>query len=77
MNRYSFRIGLPLGLAFMIATALKADTLILRDGRRVDGQLVAVNNGVIDFAVAQPVSGARNLRFTREQVAGIEFSRRV
>jgi hypothetical protein len=76
MNRNSFRIGLLISLTFMIVTALKADTLILRDGRRVDGQLTAVNNGVIDFEVAQPISGVRNLRFTREQVAGIEFSRR-
>jgi len=52
---------------------VNADTLILRDGRRVQGQLISVQNGVIEFQEAQ--FGARPVRVSRDQVTGIEFGR--
>ena len=44
------RQGAALVAAFVLAgVALQADTLVLRDGRRVQGELVAVRDGVIEF----------------------------
>jgi len=74
MKRSSVRVVLPILMPVLLAAALQADTLILRDGRRIDGQLLSVRSGVIEFDVAQQF-GARTLRFDREDVLGIEFSR--
>ena len=32
-----------------LSAILSADTIVLRDGRRVEGDLVAVHEGVIEF----------------------------
>ncbi|PYS45481.1 MAG: hypothetical protein DMG13_31970 [Acidobacteria bacterium] len=72
MKRTSILRALPIiGLLLLVMT-LDADTLVLRDGRRVQGQLYAVQNGFIDFQEGQ---GGRMLRFNREEVTGIELGR--
>ena len=72
MKRTSILRALPIiGLLLLVMT-LDADTLVLRDGRRVQGQLYAVQNGYIDFQEGQ---GGRMLRFNREEVTGIELGR--
>lgn len=65
------------GAALILAlpVGLKADTLILRDGSRVQGELVAVRNGTIEFEERRGYgSGSgRTLRFDRDEVMRIEF----
>jgi len=54
--------------------SLMADTLVLRDGRRVQGELRSVRNGVVEF-VEQGYS-SRTIRVDIEDVERIEFTRR-
>lgn len=63
------------GAAFvMVLTAtVQADTLYLRDGTRVQGELIAVRNGTIEFEERRGFGGGRTLRFDRDEVARIEF----
>ena len=72
MNHSStLRAGLITGALFLAAT-LAADTLVLRDGRRIQGQLISVRDGVIEF---QEGVGGRVGRISREDVTSIEFGR--
>ncbi|MEQ1730200.1 MAG: LecA/PA-IL family lectin [Vicinamibacterales bacterium] len=60
--------------AFVLAgVALQADTLVLRDGRRVQGELVAVRDGVIEFEGQRGVFGRELVRVDREDVLRIEL----
>src|SRR5207253_6487136 len=67
-KRHLLMVAVPL---FLVAT-VNADTLILRDGRRVQGQLISFQNGVIEF---QENGGGRLGRVNRDEVVGIEFGR--
>src|SRR3989442_15915195 len=58
-------------LAGLTKAGLCADTLVLRDGRRVDGVLVSVRDGTIEF---QERGGRRRvLRLQRDEVQSIEL----
>src|SRR5690348_6940961 len=60
--------------ALIAAASAHADTLILRDGRRVTGELVAIRDGVIEFDGEAGLFGRRDrLRIDRREVLGIEF----
>ena len=51
-----------------------ADTLVLRDGRRVQGELIAVRNGVVEFEQRRGFfGGADRVRVDRADVARIEL----
>jgi hypothetical protein len=52
---------------------LEADTLILRDGRRVQGSLVGIRNGVVEFDEDRGFKGSRVVRFDRDDVRRIEL----
>jgi hypothetical protein len=52
---------------------LHADTLVLRDGRRVQGELVAVRDGVIEFEGQRGPFNRERLRIDRDDVLRIEF----
>ena len=72
--RHSFKLrGLIIGAVLLLAAALSADTLVLRDGRRVEGQLISVQNGVVEFQEAG--FGGQIGRLNRDDVVGIEFGR--
>ena len=71
MNRQRWMPGVALVL-FMSAS-LQADTLYLRDGSRVQGELIAVRNGIIEFEERRGFGGGRTLRFDRDEVIRIEF----
>lgn len=58
-------------LAF--TAGLQADTLYLRDGSRVQGELVSVRNGTIEFEERRRFGSGRTLRFDRDEVVRIEF----
>lgn len=64
-----------LALVVALPVGLQADTLILRDGSRVQGELVSVRNGTIEFEERRGFgsSSGRTLRFDRDEVARIEF----
>ena len=67
-----FRVWLIGPALLVLAASLNADTLTLRDGRRVQGQLIAFRDGQMEF---QEFGGGRILRLSREDVVGIEFDR--
>jgi hypothetical protein len=54
------------------STLLFADTLVLRNGRRVEGELTAVSRREIEFE-EQTGGGRRTLRIPRSDVVRIEF----
>jgi hypothetical protein len=65
--------ALPLVALLLLVTTLHADTLVLRDGRRIQGQLISVRDGVIEFQESQ--SRSRGVRLDRDEVLSIEFGR--
>ncbi len=69
MMKTSWRAAL--GLALLGSTRVGADTLILRDGRRVDGDLVAVTGATVEFRERR--SRSRILRLDRDEVRAIEL----
>ena len=65
----SLSIGL---VCFALSATLSADTLIMRDGRRVQGQLIGVRDGVIEFDGQRGYFGGRErIRVNREDVVRI------
>ncbi len=59
-------------LAVLGVTTLTADTLILRNGRRVRGELVSVRDGRVEF----DEDSGRRLRYDVDDVDRIEFDSR-
>jgi len=53
--------------------ALIADVLVLRDGSRVQGELIGVRNGMIEFEERRGFGRGRTLRIDRDEVLRIEF----
>ena len=68
-QRWIARVALIVALPI----TLQADTLILRDGSRVQGELIAVRNGTIEFEERRNFGAGRTLRFDRDEVVRIEF----
>jgi hypothetical protein len=56
--------------------SLRADTLHLRDGSRIQGELISVRNGTIEFEERRGFGGGRTLRLDRNEVLRIEFDDR-
>jgi hypothetical protein len=71
MNRQRWMPGLA--VVFFMSASLQADTLYLRDGSRVQGELIAVRNGTIEFEERRSYGSGRTLRFDRDEVVRIEF----
>jgi hypothetical protein len=68
----------PTAVAFAIAAllplSLAADTLVLRNGTRIDGELVGVRNGRIEFEERRGFGGrGRLIELNRDEVVRIEF----
>ena len=61
-------------LALLAPYTLHADVLVLRNGSRVQGELLSVRGGVIEFE-EQRSGGRRTIRVDREEVVRIEFDR--
>jgi hypothetical protein len=68
-QRWIARVALVLA----IPVSLQADTLILRDGSRVQGELISIRNGTIEFEERRNYGSGRTLRFDRDEVVRIEF----
>ena len=58
--------------SLFLSALLTADTLVLRDGRRVEGELIAMQNGVVEFQTRGPF-GPERARINRSDIARIEF----
>ena len=56
-----------------LAATANADTLVLRDGRRIQGQLISFQNGVVEFQ--ENGFGGRLGRVNRDEITAIEFGR--
>ena len=57
--------------------AARADTLVLRDGSRVDGTIVSIRDGVVEFDARRGFAGRERVRVDRDEVVRIEFDRRA
>ena len=55
------------------SAAVSADTLVMRDGRRVQGELIAIRNGTIEFDAQRGLFGRDRVRVERNDVLRIEF----
>jgi len=71
-NRRTRTAWLALALVTAATAGLAADTLFLRNGDRVQGQLVAIRNGEVEFR-EQRGFGARTIRMDLRDVRRIEF----
>ena len=74
------RVAAAAGLGCLCVSAiLNADTLVLRDGRRVDGDLVAVHEGVVEFDAQRSgfFGGREHVRVDRDEVVRIELDDRA
>ena len=71
MHRQRWMAGLA--FALVMSASLQADTIYLRDGSRVQGELIAVRNGTIEFEERRGYGSGRTLRFDRDEVVRIEF----
>lgn len=56
-----------------VSAVVFADTLILRDGTRIQGQLISVRNDIIEFEERRGTGRGRILEFDRDEVIRIEF----
>jgi len=74
MKRSLSRYGLSAFAVLFLVLDLNADTLVLRDGRRILGQLISVRDRLVEFDEVQPF-GVRRLNLDRGEVSGIEFDR--
>ena len=63
------------GLAITVAltASVQADTLYLRDGSRVQGELISVRNDTVEFEERRSYGSGRTLRLDRDEVVRIEF----
>jgi hypothetical protein len=67
------RVGFVAVLLVLGAAALTADRLSLRDGRRIEGQLISVQGGMIEFREDRGIRGSRVVQIRREGVERIEL----
>jgi hypothetical protein len=65
-----------LAIVLALPVSLGADTLYLRSGQRIEGELVAIRNGQIEFEERRGFGGGRTLRFDRDEVDRIDFENR-
>ena len=67
------RTSLTAVLLALLPLSLGADTLVLRNGTRVEGELVGVRNGRIEFQERRGFGSGRITEFDRSEIVRIEF----
>lgn len=72
-DRHALSVATVGFLCLVTTAALSADTLIMKDGRRVDGELVGIRDGVIEFIGQRGFLGRERLRIDRADVRRIEL----
>jgi hypothetical protein len=65
-----------MAIVLALPVTLAADTLYLRNGQRVEGELIGMRNGQIEFEERRGFGGTRTLRFDRDEVDRIDFENR-
>jgi hypothetical protein len=70
----SRRWTVVLALMLLLPFTVSADTLYLRNGSRIEGELVSVRNGTIEFRERRGF-GSRVATYDRDEVVRIEFDR--
>ena len=65
-----------LALVLALPVSVGADTLYLRNGQRLEGELLGIRNGQIEFEERRGSGGGRTMRFNRDEVDRIEFENR-
>ena len=76
MRERRHRVGMVSAgiLCLGLSVAVSADTLVMRDGRRVQGELIGVRDGVVEFEGQRGLFGGRErIRVNRDEVARIEL----
>ena len=73
LDRWVARFAILLALP----VSLQADTLYLRNGTRLQGELIGVRNGQIEFEERRSFGGSRTVRFDRDEVDRIDFENRA
>ena len=63
----------PLALVLALPAGLQADVLYLRDGSRINGEVISMRNGTVEFEERRNYGGSRTLRFDRDEISRIEF----
>jgi len=63
-------------IVLALPVSIGADTLYLRNGQRLEGELVGVRNGQIEFEERRTFGGSRTVRFDRDEVDRIDFDNR-
>jgi hypothetical protein len=63
--RFAILLALP--------ASLQADTLYLRNGTRIQGELIAMRNGQIEFEERRGFGAGRTVRIDRDEVDRIDF----
>jgi hypothetical protein len=69
------RLLTSVALVAGLPATLAADTLYLRDGSRLQGQLIAVRAGTIEFEERRGFFSSRTVRVDRDEVERIDFDR--
>jgi hypothetical protein len=69
-------LSLAVALTLAAPLTLLADVLVLHSGTRIQGELVAVRGGVIEFEERRGFGRGRTIRVDRDEVARIEFESR-
>lgn len=60
-------------MLLVFTAGVQADTIYLRDGSRVQGELVGFRNGTIEFEERRSFGSTRTLRLDRDEVVRIEL----
>ena len=66
-----------LAILLALPVSLQADTLYLRNGTRVQGELLGMRNGQIEFEERRSFGSGRTLRFDRDEVDRIDFDNQL
>jgi hypothetical protein len=67
-----------IGIAVIgLMLAVHADTLVLRDGSRVEGNVVSLRDGIVEFEARRGFSNRERMRVDVDEVVRIEFDRRT
>ena len=60
-------------VCLLLTVTLSADTIFLRDGRRLQGQLVSIRDGIVEVEVQRGFFNRERTRFNQSEILRIEF----
>ena len=72
-RRLAVTTALAVAALLLGAAPLAADTLVLRDGRRIQGELISVQRGIIEFREDRGFRDSRIIQVRRDEVQRIDI----